>query len=283
MDCGITMVYSCLGVTGTLLMATGLLSVRSQGVRVSQVFTGPRDVTWRRGSWPQLSTPPFFISWLCLLTDYLAGLSYPLSLRTPYSWCHLPDLRRQAALIVLPIMQLCPPCFWWIRAGLCHSQILSPCCYYEAPLWNSTSWFQPWPLEDDLHWHLRDAGVLSSVLFSPALLRIPVGWWLLDLYWRPTPASVLLWRVWSLTPLQYCGAIHSDTDRSEQCGLHCLRAKLSTKLCSNPAVAPCLEFSGIPHLEPTLFGVLRIHSGWIFGRKTHRTQASAVPMITVFL
>lgn len=166
-------------------MDTGLLSVRSQGVRVSQVFTGPRVVTWRRGSWPQLSTPPFFISWLCLLTDYLAGLSYPLSLRTPYSWCHLLDLRRQAALIVLPIMQLCPPCFWWIRAGLCHSQILSPCCYYGAPLCNSTSRFQPWPPEDDLHWHLRDAGVPSPVLFSPALLRIPVGWCLLTYIGNP--------------------------------------------------------------------------------------------------
>lgn len=159
MDCGITMVHSCLGVTGTLLMATGLLSVRSQGVRVSQVLTRPRIVTWCRGSWHQLSTPPLFISWLCLLSDYLAGLSYPLSLRTPYSWCHLLDLRRQAALIVLPIMQLCPPCCWWIRAGFLHSQLLSPCCYFGAPLWNSISWFQPWPLEDDLHW-------LSGMLVS---------------------------------------------------------------------------------------------------------------------
>lgn len=203
MDCGITVVYSCLGVTGTLLTATGLLSVRIQGVRVFQVITGPRIVTWCRGSWPQLSMPLLFISWLCLLSDYLAGLSYPLSLRTPYSWCHLLDLRRQAALILLPICShahLASDGYVLASATprSCHPvATMEPHSGIAPPVFALTSGGWP-PLASQGCW----CPFTSAVLTSP--LRIPVGWWPLDLHWKPTPASVLLWRV---DPWRHCRTV----------------------------------------------------------------------------
>lgn len=170
--------------------------------------------------------------------------------------------------------------------SLCHSQTLSPCWNYRAGLWVSTSCFQPWPLEDDFHWHLRDAAVPSPCSSHQPPWGFQLACGFLTYIANPSQHEdgALLPRFWSLTPLQTVVQFNSDTNDSESCRPHCLRAKSSTELCSYEAsTSPVFGLLRGSTLVVNFVWGSEVHSGCIFGRMTQRTQASAIPMITVFL